>query len=122
MLRYTKIIRTYSTTYIPCKKKYLQPCLEQRRHFFTTFIVSVDSLIGKEAKTVLKVLVSRTATKAVNTYLNVMGYNRARLSRATHVCLRGSRWSPDVANEQQTSTAGGYGREFPPQILIKRRS
>jgi hypothetical protein len=52
-------------------------------------------LIGKEAKTVLKVLAAITATKAGKTYSNVMGYMRARLSivivRATHVCLRGSR-------------------------------
>jgi hypothetical protein len=51
-------------------------------------------LIGKEAKTVLKVLAART-TKAGNTYSNVMGYMRARLSiaivRASHVCIRGSR-------------------------------
>jgi hypothetical protein len=57
--------------------------------------VSVDGLIGKEAKTVLKVLAARTATKAGKTYSNVMGYMRACLSiaivRATYVCLRGSR-------------------------------
>jgi hypothetical protein len=31
------------------KKKYLQPCIDKRYHF-TPFIVSVDVLIGKEAK------------------------------------------------------------------------
>jgi hypothetical protein len=76
------------------KKKYLQPCLVQRHHF-TPFIVSVDSLIGKEAKTVLKVLAARTSTKAGKSHSNGMGYMRARLSiaivRATHVCIRGSR-------------------------------
>jgi hypothetical protein len=76
------------------KNKYLQPCLDQRRHF-TPFIVSVDGLIGTEAKTVLKVLAARTATKAGKSYSNIMWYMRARLStsivRATHVCLRGSR-------------------------------
>jgi hypothetical protein len=46
-------------------KKYLQPCLDQRRHF-TPCILSVDGLIGKEAKTVLKVLEAITATKSVN--------------------------------------------------------
>jgi hypothetical protein len=78
----------------PEKKKYLQPCLHQHRHF-TPFIVSVGGLIGKEAKTVLKVLSARTATKAAKSYSNVMGYTRACLSiatvRATRVCLRGSR-------------------------------
>jgi hypothetical protein len=76
------------------KKTYLQPCLNHIHHF-TPFIVSVDGLIGKEAKTFLKVLAARTATKAGKTYSNVMGYTRARLSisivRAAHVCLIGSR-------------------------------
>jgi hypothetical protein len=34
------------------RRKYLKPCLEQRRHF-TPFVVSTDGLIGKEAKTLL---------------------------------------------------------------------
>jgi hypothetical protein len=75
------------------KKKYLQPCLDQRHHFIP-FIVSVDGLIRKEAKMVLKVLAARTSTKSGKMYSNVMGYMRARLSiaiiRATHVCIRGS--------------------------------
>jgi hypothetical protein len=76
------------------EKKYLQPCLNQRCHV-TPFIVPVDGLIRKEAKTVLKVLAARTAAKAGKTYSSVMRYMRARLSiaivRTTHVCLRGSR-------------------------------
>jgi hypothetical protein len=76
------------------KKKYLQACLEQRRHF-TPFVESFDGLLGKEAKTVLKVLTARTATKASKSYSNVIWHLRARMSiaivRATHVCLRGSR-------------------------------
>jgi hypothetical protein len=44
------------------KKKYLQPCHDQRHHF-TPVIVSVDSLIGKEHNTVLRVLAARTAIK-----------------------------------------------------------
>jgi hypothetical protein len=35
------------------KRKYLKPCLEQRRHF-TPLVVLTDGLIGKEAKTLLK--------------------------------------------------------------------
>jgi hypothetical protein len=35
------------------KKKYLEPCLEQRWHF-TPFVVSTDGLLGKEAKRLLK--------------------------------------------------------------------
>jgi hypothetical protein len=76
------------------KKKYLQACLEQRRHF-TPFVVSVDGLLGKEAKTVLKVLAARTATKSGESYSNTMGHLSPPMSiaivRATHVCLRGSR-------------------------------
>ena len=33
------------------KKKYLQPCLERRRHF-TPFVTTTDGLIGKEAQKV----------------------------------------------------------------------
>jgi hypothetical protein len=76
------------------KKKYVQPCLDQRHHF-TPFIVSVDGLIGKEAKMVLKVLAARTVNKAGHMSSNVMGYMRARVSiaivRAFHVCIRGAR-------------------------------
>jgi hypothetical protein len=35
------------------KKKYLRPCLEQRRSF-VPFVVSIDGLIGREAKNLLK--------------------------------------------------------------------
>ena len=31
------------------KKKYLQPCLERRRHF-TAFVTTTDGLMGKEAQ------------------------------------------------------------------------
>jgi hypothetical protein len=76
------------------KKKHLQACLDQRRHF-SPFVVSVDGLLGKDAKTVLKVLASKMATKAGKPYSSVMGFVRARFSiamvRATHICLRGSR-------------------------------
>jgi hypothetical protein len=34
------------------KKKCLQPCLDQHRHFIP-FVISVDGLVGKEAKMVL---------------------------------------------------------------------
>jgi hypothetical protein len=60
-------------------------------HFKEELNVSLDGLIGKEAKTVLKVLAARIATKAGNTYSSVMGYMRAHSVRSTHVCLRGSR-------------------------------
>jgi hypothetical protein len=35
------------------KKKYLEPCLEQQHHF-SSFVVSTDGRLGKEAEIVLK--------------------------------------------------------------------
>jgi hypothetical protein len=94
--------------------------VHQCRHF-TQFIVSVEGLIGKEAKTVLKVLAARKATKAGNTYSNVTGYMRERLSivivSEPPMCASGAPESPDVNNEQYTPPVGGYGRDGPPQIL-----
>jgi hypothetical protein len=94
------------------KKKYPQACLEQRR-YFTPFVVSVDGLLGKGAKTVLKVLAARTATKACKSYSNVMGHLRARTSivivRATHVCLRGSHIpSSQICNGRPQPDGHGY--------------
>ena len=76
------------------KRKYLQPCLDQRRHF-TPFVVSTDGLIGKEASALLKNLAARISTKHGEHYSHVCGAIKARMSiaivRATHLCLRGSR-------------------------------
>ncbi len=44
------------------KKKYLQSCLEQRKHF-TPFVVSTDGLIGREAGELLKRLSLQLANK-----------------------------------------------------------
>jgi hypothetical protein len=43
------------------KKTYIQPCLDQQRHF--TLIVSVDGLVEKEARTVIKTLAENQAQK-----------------------------------------------------------
>ena len=76
------------------KKKYLQACLGQRRHF-TPFVVSTDGLLGKEAKTLLRKLSALLAEKWEKPYSQVCGFVNARMSiaivRATHLCLRGSR-------------------------------
>ena len=76
------------------KKKYLEPCLEQRRHF-SPFVVSTDGLFGKEAKIVLKRLALMLTEKWGKPYSEVCGYVNARMSiaivRATHLCVRGSR-------------------------------
>jgi hypothetical protein len=49
------------------KRKYLEPCLEQRRHS-TPFVVSTDGLIGREAKTMLKKLSALLADKSGKSY------------------------------------------------------
>jgi hypothetical protein len=77
------------------KRKYLEPCLEQRRHF-TPFVCSTDGMLGHEASTFAKRLAAKLANKWQRTYSQVCGYYvKARLSiaivRTTHLCLRGSR-------------------------------
>jgi hypothetical protein len=64
------------------KRKYLEPCLEQCRHF-SPFVVSTDGLIGKEAQTIMKKLPARLAEKSGKPYSVVCGYaNGARMSIA----------------------------------------
>jgi hypothetical protein len=63
------------------KKKYLEACLEQRRHF-TPFVVSTDGLLGKEAKTLLKKILALLAKKWEKLYSEVCGYVNARMSIA----------------------------------------
>ncbi len=76
------------------KKKYLEACLEQRRHF-SPFVASTDGLLGKESRTLLKKLSALLAEKWEKPYSEICGYVNARMSiamvRATHFCLRGSR-------------------------------
>jgi hypothetical protein len=73
------------------KKKYLQSCLEQRKHF-TPFVVSTDGLIGREAGELLKRLSLRLADTWEQPHSVVRGFVSARMSiaivRATHLCLR----------------------------------
>ena len=75
------------------KRKYLRPCQQQRRAF-TPFVVSVDGLIGMEAKNVMKALSRRLALKWQKPYSQVMSIVKTRISIAcvqtSHRCLRGS--------------------------------
>ena len=76
------------------KKKYLGACLEQPRHFFP-FVVSINGLLGKEAKILLKKLPLRLAKKWEKPCSEVCGFVNAPMSiaaivRATHLCLHGS--------------------------------
>jgi hypothetical protein len=74
--------------------KYLQPCLDKRHHF-APFVVSVDVLVGKEARTVSKTLAENQAHKIGKLYSYLCGFLRARLCivivRASHMLLRRSR-------------------------------
>ena len=94
------------------KKKYLEPCLEQRRHF-TPFVVSTDGLIGREARTLLKKLAILTAEKSGRHYSEVCGFINARMSiaivRATHICLRGSRIPTSAMSKRQPQWEDGAG-------------
>jgi hypothetical protein len=67
------------------KRKYLAPCIAQRRHF-TPFAVSTDGLIGKEAKSVLKALSIKLAEKWEKPYTVVRGYVNTRMSIAISHC------------------------------------
>jgi hypothetical protein len=75
------------------KLKYLEACLEQRRHF-SPFMASTDGLLGKESRTLLKKLSTLLAEKWEKPYSEICGYVNARMSiamvRATHLCLGGS--------------------------------
>ena len=76
------------------KRKYLQACLDNRRHF-TPLVASVDGLLGVEFEASLKRLAAKVARKWESPYSQVCGYLRARVSisliRSAHRCLRGSR-------------------------------
>jgi hypothetical protein len=94
------------------KRKYLEPCLEQRRHF-SPFVVSTDGLIGIEAQTMLKKLSARLAEKSGKPYSEVCGYVNARMSiaivRATHLCLRGSRVPTSQMSNRRPQWEDGAG-------------
>ena len=76
------------------KSKYLQPCLERRRHF-TPFIATTDGMLGKEAKNFVARLVDRLAGKWKSPYSQVMAYVRGRISiailRVASQQIRGTR-------------------------------
>jgi hypothetical protein len=76
------------------KNKYLEACLEQRWHF-SPLVASMDGLLGKEARTLLKKMSALLAEKWEKPYSEICGYVNAWMSiamvRATHLCLRGSR-------------------------------
>ena len=72
---------------------YLEACLQQRQHF-SSFVASVDGLLGVEATATLKRLASHLATKWKQPYSKTCGYVKNRIAitlvRATQHCIRGS--------------------------------
>ena len=76
------------------KRKYHHAC-ERRRAAFTPFVVSVDGILGKEAKTLIDRLSDRLASKWGKSYEETVSWVRTRLSfavlRATDLCIWGSR-------------------------------
>jgi hypothetical protein len=63
------------------KKTYLQPCLDHWRHF-TPFVVSVDGLAGKEARTFINTRKENQAHKTGKLFSHLFGFLWARLSIA----------------------------------------
>jgi hypothetical protein len=89
------------------KHKYLEPCLEQFRHF-SPFVVSTDGLIGKEAHTMLKKLSARLAEKPGKPYSVVCGYENARLSSDSYLIARLQ--CPNQPDEQLSAAVGRWSR------------
>ena len=76
------------------KAKYSAAC-EERHALFTPLCCSVDGMLGGEAEVFVKVIGERLASKWDQSYGEVMGWIRSRLSfailRSSILCIRGSR-------------------------------
>jgi hypothetical protein len=104
------------------KRKCLEPCLEQRRHF-SPFVISTDSLIGKEAQTMLKKLSARLAEK--------LGKPYSLLGMRVHQCLHehchcpndssllARLQSPYQSGEQSSAGLGGWRKLGPIPSLVE---
>jgi hypothetical protein len=93
------------------KRKYLQPCLDQRRSF-VPFVVSTDGMLGFEANNLIKCLARKLAAKWKLPYSVMCGLLRSRVSiaiaRATHLCIRGSRINANqISRRVQWDDAAG---------------
>ena len=61
------------------KKMYLEACLQQRQHF-SSFVASVDELLGVEATATLKRIASHLSTKWKKSYSKTCGYVKSRIA------------------------------------------
>ena len=94
------------------KRKYLNACLEQRRHF-SPFVVSVDGMLGHEASMVLKRISQKLAQKWDCPMSYASNYVKTTMSlslvRATHCCLRGSRVPSSAMSKKHWPCEDGAG-------------
>ena len=85
------------------KKKYLEACLEQRRHF-TPFAVSCEGMFGREASFFMKRLAKKLADKWNRPYSNTISLLKTRfainLVRSKQRCIRGARTSLDLISHK----------------------
>ena len=76
------------------KKKKYSDAVEARHATFKPFVVSVDGVLGCEARMFLNRLGDSIADMWKKSHSEVMGWVRAKMSfailRATNLCLRGS--------------------------------
>ena len=76
------------------KRKYLNTCLNERRHF-TPFVASVDGLLRVEAEAAVKLTASPLAQKWQEPHSRTCRYVKSRVAislvRSTHHCIRGAR-------------------------------
>ena len=97
------------------KKKYLQPLLDQNKHF-SPFVVSVDGLLGSEAQALVKCLAELLAEKYEKPYSQCCDFVRTHISfaiaRASHFCLRGT-WAPRQSHSPQWEDGAGFDVFFP---------
>ena len=95
------------------KKKYLNACIEQRRHF-APIVISCEGMMGREASIFFKRLAMKISEKWHQPYSQVISFVRTRfaiaLVRAKNRCLRGSRISTHrISAKMQWEDGSGLG-------------
>mmetsp|Transcript_13619 Transcript_13619/g.19848 ORF Transcript_13619/g.19848 Transcript_13619/m.19848 type:complete len:155 (-) Transcript_13619:31-495(-) len=94
------------------KKKYHFLCQENRKNF-SPFVATVDGVLGREAKMVLKQIARALATKWSCPHSQAQNYVNTMISvaivRATHRCLRGSRVPSKFVNPDFLPFEDGAG-------------
>ena len=82
------------------KKRKYSAAVEERCATFTPFVVSVNGVLGHDARHLMKCPGDRIALKWEKSHSVVMGWVHARLAfailRATNLCLRGSKSNGEV--------------------------